>query len=267
MTFVAMSRHDRNLAAAFDQQAAQFEQAPVQTDAAALERLVAFADAPPEARILDCGCGPGLVAEAFLEAGHHVHGIDLSREMVRRARARCARFGERARFECRSAFDPGGDAGYDVALSRYVLHHLQDPAAFIRRQAELVRPGGAVVASDHTTDPDPARASWHQEIERFRDGTHVRNLTPGELVDLFVGVGLVDVTLAEEPFELDFDEWFDRGTPTEEKSAVHTRILEGSAMGFWPTERKDGEIKLACRRVAVRGRRSDTPIRPATASA
>src|SRR3954462_6082392 len=79
-------QHDRDLAKAFDGQAAQFEQAPVQTNKGALERLVAFAALPAGARVADAGCGPGLVAEAFLAAGYTVHGGDLSPEMLRRAR-------------------------------------------------------------------------------------------------------------------------------------------------------------------------------------
>src|SRR4051794_30688475 len=67
-------QHDRDLAKAFDGQAAQFERAPVQADKSALGRLVAFAALPPGARVADAGCGPGLVAEAFLAAGFHVHG-------------------------------------------------------------------------------------------------------------------------------------------------------------------------------------------------
>ena len=123
------SQHDRDLASAFDGQAAQFEKAPVQTDPAALARLVAEANLPPDSSVLDAGCGPGLVSLAFLEAGHRVVGVDLSDEMIARARARCARFGDRARFERRSLFDPSPVGPFDASISRYVLHHVADPAS------------------------------------------------------------------------------------------------------------------------------------------
>ena len=98
--------HDRNLKSAFDAQAEQFERAPVQTDPRALEYLVAVADLPAKSRILDAGCGPGLVSEAFLKAGHTLFGVDLSCEMIARAERRCAPFGDRARFVESSVFDP-----------------------------------------------------------------------------------------------------------------------------------------------------------------
>ena len=86
-------------------------------------------------------------------------------------------------------------------------------SAFVRRQVELLRPGGVLVVCDHATDPDPARADHHERLERDRDTTHTRNLTAGGLADLLASAGLVEIRLVEEAFTLDFDEWFDRGTP------------------------------------------------------
>src|SRR5262249_6369186 len=153
-------QHDRDLAKAFDGQAAQFERAPVQTDKSALGRLVAFAALPPGARVADAGCGPGLVAEAFLAAGFRVHGFDLSSEMVSRARVRNAAFGASAVFEQRSIYEVS-DA-FDAVVSRHVMHHSPDPARFVRHQAGLLRSGGVLVLCDHSTDPDAARAAWHR---------------------------------------------------------------------------------------------------------
>lgn len=249
-----MQHSERDVAAAFDQQAAQFEKAPVQTNPAALARLVANADFPAGARVLDGGCGPGLVAEALLEAGCRVVGVDLSAEMVARARQRCARFGDRASFEHKSLFDPSIVGPFDGVISRLVLHHAPDPAAFIRRQVELLRPGGVLAACDHTTDPEAARAEWHQQIERLRDRTHTRNLTPGELVDLLAGAGLVDLRLVEESFLLDFDEWFDRGTPAADKVTVRGLLLSGlSARGFRPQATAAGAIRIEGWLATVRG--------------
>ncbi len=248
--------HDRELARAFDAQAAAFEQAKVQRDAASLARFVAFAEVPAGARVLDAGCGPGLVAEAFLAAGCEVLGVDLSAEMIRRAEARCARLGARARFEQRSLFDVAPAAPLDAALSRNVLHHVEDARAFVARQAALVRPGGAVLAFDLTGDPDPAGQAWAHAIERDRDRTHVRTLAPGELVDLFARAGLEDLKLREEHLVLDFDEWFDRGSPQAPKVVVRRGLRERSARGFVPRARGDGGVEITVTRTMVRGVRA-----------
>ncbi|HTN52485.1 MAG TPA: class I SAM-dependent methyltransferase [Anaeromyxobacter sp.] len=243
---------DHALSEAFDQQAARFERSRVQSDPELLARLVAFAALPAGARVLDAGCGPGLVAEALLAAGLAVHGVDLSGEMIRRAEARCARFGGRARFE-QGALRDAAAGPFDAAISRLVLHHADDPAAFLAAQAARVRPGGAIVACDVTTDPDPTAARWHQEIERARDRTHARNLAPGELVDLLAGLGLAGLELAEAPIELDFDEWFDRGTPSRPKEEVRRLVLDGRARGFEPILREDGGITLRLALALARG--------------
>jgi SAM-dependent methyltransferase len=250
-----MDGRERALAEAFDGQAARFERGPVQTDPVALARMVELAALPPDSLVLDAGSGPGIVAEAFLTAGHRVHGIDLSGEMVRRARERCARFGARARFEQGSVFALASGDVFDAAVSRFVVHHASDPLAFVRAKAERVRSGGVVLVSDHVTDPHGPAARWHQDIERARDRTHERNLTPGELVDVFARASLSAVHLAEDSFELDFDEWFDRGTPALPKADVRARVLAGNARGFGVVQRPDGGITIRCVRALVRGMR------------
>lgn len=248
--------HERNLAQAFDGQAAQFERAPVQTDPAALSRLIEYADFPEGAYVLDTGCGPGLVGRWLLDAGFRIVGVDLSREMIDRARRRCTDTGDRAQFLQISVFDAALDAlaPFDAAISRYVLHHTVEPDKFLARQVALLKPGGVVVASDHITDTNSARAAFHQAIEVARDKTHTRNLTSGELADLFASVGLSDITLREESFVLDFDEWFDRGAPADSKENVRRRLLSApAARGFDASLQPGGNIRIACVRALVRG--------------
>jgi 2-polyprenyl-3-methyl-5-hydroxy-6-metoxy-1,4-benzoquinol methylase len=263
MTQPSTSSHDRELATAFDGQAARFEKAPVQTDPLALARLVLEANLPPDSLLLDAGCGPGLVSQAFLEAGHRVLGVDLSDEMVARARVRCARFGDRARFECQSLFDrqPGGP--FDASISRYVLHHMADPSAFLSRQVELIRPGGLVVLSDHVTDPDSSLADEHNAIERLRDRTHTRNFSSGAIVDFFASAGVGSISLSEEAFTLDFDEWFDRGTPAASKLEVRDLILgSGQPRGFRAVDEGGGRVTIHCWRAIVRGVKPGSPTSP-----
>jgi SAM-dependent methyltransferase len=256
--------HDRALSEAFDVQAPRFERAPVQSDPVALARLAGTVGLPADSLLLDAGCGPGLVCESLLMAGYRVVGVDLSQEMIERARKRCAPWGDGARFHRVSLFDPSieGLGPFDGVISRYVLHHVVDPPAFLGRQVSLLRPGGVVVLCDHETDPDPRRAELHEAIERARDRTHTRNLTAGQLLDLMARSGLVDLQLAEERFTLDFDEWFDRGTPAMDKAEVRSLIASGpSIRGFDPRPRADGGLSIDCVRALARG------VKPAPASA
>lgn len=209
--------------------------------------------------MLDAGCGPGLVCEALLRAGCRVVGVDLSREMIERAQKRCGRWGDRAEFQRISVFDAALDAlaPFDGTISRYVLHHVTDPVAFVVRQSALLRPGGVLVLSDHVTDPDPAHARHHQTLECARDQTHTTNLTGGQLVDLLAMAGVEQIELVEESFVLDFDEWFDRGTPQDSKENVRASLLSGPQVrGFRPRLQQGGSIRIDGIRCIVKGVKS-----------
>jgi ubiquinone/menaquinone biosynthesis C-methylase UbiE len=102
---------------------------------------------PPDARILDAGCGTGegtwRLAEAF--PGAHVLGIDLLDAHLVRAREKAARFGDRVRFENRSIFEPGLPVGaFDLVVCRHVLQAVPHAEKAIAQLVQLVRPGGTV---------------------------------------------------------------------------------------------------------------------------
>ena len=167
--------------------------------------------------------------------------------MIERRARRCESSGERARFLQASVFDAAVKAlgPFDGAISRYVLHHVRDPMAFVARQAELLRPGGVLVVCDHLTDPDPGRADHHQRLELARDRSHTRSPTGGQLVNLLAFCGLREISLVEETYDLDFDEWFDRGSPDEPKASVRAALLDGPAVrGFAPNPLPDGSIRI-----------------------
>lgn len=228
--------HEARLASAFDGQAAAFERAPIQTDAALLSALVEFAAAPEGGLVLDVGCGPGLVCEALLRARPDVRvvGCDVSAGMVARAAARCAFAGARAEFRHASLREVAEGAALgpvDLAVSRLVLHHAPDPAAFVAQQVALLRPGGALVLADHIGDADPALSACHRRVEAMRDRTHSANLSAGAIVDLLAGAGLGDLRLEEHLVATDFEEWFARGTPSAGCEECRAALLDAARRG------------------------------------
>ncbi len=90
-------------------------------------------------------------------------------------------------------------------------------------------------------------------LERARDRSHTRSLTGGQIVDLFAAAGLSGIRMVEESYDLDFDEWFDRGRPDETKENVRAALLAGPRVrGFAPTLRDDGSIRIEGIRAIVR---------------
>lgn len=96
--------------------------------------------------LLDAGCGTGLYARWLAEQGAAVTGIDLSPDMVQRAREHCA--GLPVRLDVGSILAlPYADASFDGALACYVLHYVPDQRAVLAELARVLRPGGFLLLS------------------------------------------------------------------------------------------------------------------------
>jgi SAM-dependent methyltransferase len=98
---------------------------------------------PAPAVVADLGCGTGSVTSLLAQAGHDVHGVDLSDRMVAAAKAKV---GLSARVSQGDAADPPFEpASVDVVFARHVLWALPDPDAAMTRWLRLLRPGGRLV--------------------------------------------------------------------------------------------------------------------------
>lgn len=97
---------------------------------------------PPPARVADLGCGTGTLALLLTEEGFEVTGVDVSPEMVRRARAKVPAV---TFVEADASAPPLDPASYDVVLSRHVLWAMPDPSSALERWAGLLREGGRLV--------------------------------------------------------------------------------------------------------------------------
>ena len=138
--------------ALWDAEALTFDEAPDHgladpaTRAAWRGLLLAHLPDTP-ARIADLGCGTGTLSVLLAEEGYAVDGLDLSPEMVVRARTKAAAEPDLAvSFAVGDASEPALPAGaFDVVLSRHVLWALPDPAAGLRRWCDLLAPGGRLL--------------------------------------------------------------------------------------------------------------------------
>jgi 2-polyprenyl-6-hydroxyphenyl methylase/3-demethylubiquinone-9 3-methyltransferase len=112
-------------------------------------RFVAERTTLAGARVLDVGCGGGLLCETFARAGAHVSGIDLAPGMIEVARLHAA--AENLKIDYRlqdaQALAATASAQFDVVTCMEMLEHVPQPAATLAALARLVRPGGAVFVS------------------------------------------------------------------------------------------------------------------------
>jgi SAM-dependent methyltransferase len=132
------------------------------SDAAELERLdlqgrvlapatrtiLQLAGVRRDMRVLDLGSGAGDVAFVAAELagpGGEVVGIDQSADSVAKATARAAERGlSNVRFVAGDIHDRAPGGPFDAIIGRLVLMYVPDPAAVLRTQASVLRPGGVV---------------------------------------------------------------------------------------------------------------------------
>jgi 2-polyprenyl-6-hydroxyphenyl methylase / 3-demethylubiquinone-9 3-methyltransferase len=101
------------------------------------------------ARVLDVGCGGGLLAEALARRGATVTGIDMAPSMIVTAQLHAAESGLTIDYRLQDAAELALQQphSFDVVCCMEMLEHVAEPGAFVGVLARLVRPGGAVFVS------------------------------------------------------------------------------------------------------------------------
>jgi SAM-dependent methyltransferase len=95
--------------------------------------------------VLDAACGTGRHSASLAARGHRVIGVDLSREMLDRARAKVPA-GDFLQGSLAAL--PLGFASVDAAICALAMVHFADVSGVARELARVVRPGGRVMVSD-----------------------------------------------------------------------------------------------------------------------
>jgi 2-polyprenyl-6-hydroxyphenyl methylase/3-demethylubiquinone-9 3-methyltransferase len=115
---------------------------------AALGRDPARLDCLADLRILDIGCGGGILSEPLARLGGVVTGIDPAAENIETARHHAAEAEVAVDYRCATA-EALADAGerFDLVLAMEVVEHVADIDLFVARAAEMVKPGGLMIAA------------------------------------------------------------------------------------------------------------------------
>jgi len=139
-------------------------------------------------RVLDVGCGGGILAESMAERGASVVGIDLADAALSVARLHALETGAELEYLSVSAEDYAKQqaASFDVVTCLEVLEHVPDPASSVAACAALVKPGGSVYLSTINRNPKSwlfAIVGAEYVLKLLPKGTHEFNkfIRPSEL--------------------------------------------------------------------------------------
>jgi 2-polyprenyl-6-hydroxyphenyl methylase/3-demethylubiquinone-9 3-methyltransferase len=147
-------------------------------------------------RLLDIGCGGGLLSEPMARLGAEVVGADAAPRNIPVARLHAERSGLTIdyRHTTAEALAAAGER-FDVVLNMEVVEHVPDPLTYLTACATLLNPGGLMVCSTLNRNPKSfayaiVGAEW--VMRWLPRGTHdwSRFITPDELFDLLREAGL-----------------------------------------------------------------------------
>jgi len=148
-------------------------------------------------RVLDVGCGGGLLSEGMCEKGGTVTGIDLSDKALSVARLHLLESGHQVDYRKIAAEELAAECAgsYDVVTCMEMLEHVPDPASTVAACAALAGPGGHVFFSTINRNPKAyllAVIGAEYVLRMLPRGTHdyARFIKPSELLRWARRVGL-----------------------------------------------------------------------------
>jgi 2-polyprenyl-6-hydroxyphenyl methylase/3-demethylubiquinone-9 3-methyltransferase len=148
-------------------------------------------------KVVDVGCGGGILAESLAQAGAETTGIDLSEKALKVAELHALEVGAKLTYRVISAEDLAQEqAGqYDVVTCMEMLEHVPDPASVVQACADLCKPGGTLFFSTLNRNPKSylfAIIGAEYILRLLPKGTHeyAKFIKPSELVTFTRAAGL-----------------------------------------------------------------------------
>jgi phosphatidylethanolamine/phosphatidyl-N-methylethanolamine N-methyltransferase len=135
----------------------------------AIQQTVGVLNGLPPSRILEIGAGTGISLPRYRRE-HRITGIDLSPDMLERAKKRVAdqqlRNVEALREMDASRLD-FPDASFGAAVAMFLITVVPDPDAVLAEAVRVVKPGGRIVLANHFSAESGPRAAFEKWLSRY----------------------------------------------------------------------------------------------------
>lgn len=203
---------------------------------------------PARARVLDVATGAGHTGIYLASLGHDVTLGDIAQPMLDKAAQLAAERGLTVKTAQHPAEDfPYAANTYDLVTCRVAAHHFSFPDKFIAETARVLKPGGYFLLIDGSVaDQKPEAEEWIHALEKLRDPSHHRFLTPNAWSGLCQSHGLTVQSATLFPFKQPDLNWYfeTAGTPDRNRIKVLELIAQApeTAKALFRIAEEDGKI-------------------------
>jgi ubiquinone/menaquinone biosynthesis C-methylase UbiE len=232
----------------FARQSRNYGRSHILADVSDVEAALKHIALPKRARVLDVATGAGHTGLHLAGLGHDVILADLAAPMLDRVREAAAERGLTVETRQHPAEElPYPDASFDLVTSRIAPHHFSSPESFVRETARVLRPGGWFLLIDGSVEDDqPEAEEWLHQVEKFRDPSHHRLLTPRTWTRLCEAHGLSVTSAKMFPLKNPDLEWYFETAATSPENRARVRELianaPASARALFRLGEEDGKI-------------------------
>ena len=168
------------------------------------------AELPPRARVLDVATGGGHTGLLLADLGHAVTMSDITQAMLDRASAAARERGLSVETRLHSAESfPYPNESFELVTCRVAAHHFSSPETFVNETARVLKAGGWLLLIDGTVEDDqPEAEEWSHDVEKLRDPSHHRFVTPRTWQRYCADAGLGVVHSGLTPFKQPDLNWY-----------------------------------------------------------
>jgi len=203
---------------------------------------------PARAKVLDVATGAGHTGLFLASLGHDVTLADIAQPMLDKAAKTAAERGLTVKtFQHPAEQFPHAGETFDLVTCRMAGHHFSFPEKFISESARALKPGGYFLLIDGTVADDrPEAEAWIHSVEKLRDPSHNRFLTPRAWSALCQTHGLAVRSVTIFPFKQPDLNWYFETAATPDENRV--KVLEliarapAAAQSLFRIGEEDGKI-------------------------
>jgi ubiquinone/menaquinone biosynthesis C-methylase UbiE len=200
-----------------------------------LAEKVEFAKAQAADLVLDVACGPGAFVLALAPRVSFVRGVDLTLEMLRRARAFQAE-----KQILNAAFVRGDaerlpfpDGAFDLVSCQCSFHHMPKPQLVLREMIRVAKPEDRLLLIDPLAPESDSKYQLYNRIEQVRDPSHTFTLKLTTFLSMFDEAGLEVLRQSLRRRQRSFNQWMLRAAqkPGAKRYVETRKLLEDSMAG------------------------------------